>query len=191
MSDVKKEFEIFRQWLDAGNYLCAQEIMRLKNENADLVKSRNEMKTEIRDLQQALNETLICGIGWIDNHGEPTFDKNPAIAFAVSHGWVHGENGSTPVAICETHAKMIVEQNLRDWKLQPLIGQSVDEAHELAKRSARDFKILPDVVRDSIRKSFSKDFIRIMNEIYYTMGYWAFTLDGIYYGVESDGYIHT
>jgi hypothetical protein len=129
-----------------------------------------------------------CQIQWIDSKGEPTPDKMPAIARAVCHDpQSFGEKGSEPFLICVDHA----ERKTKFWKLLPLEGQEMKDAHNLVQRDHREFKIIPDVVRDSIKKSFPDQAKDIIASLRWSGDHFSFTRWGMYVGVELDGYIHT
>lgn len=139
---------------------------------------------------------LKCGCQWIDSKGQATPDNNEAIAMAVCYdpssysegqSLLWGEKGSDPFPICEEHAL----RKSKWWKLLPLPGQAMKDAHLLVQRDDREFKVIPDVVSMSIHKSFPKDANDILKDLRWSMGYFSFNRWGMYVGVELDGYIHT
>lgn len=141
-----------------------------------------------------MNEVLKCACQWIDSKGEPTPDHNDAIAMAVCYdpsdfggGPIHGEKGSEPFPICEEHAS----QKSKWWKLLPLPGQEMKDAHLLVQRDDREFKVIPDVVSQSIQQAFSKQANDILKELRWSGDHFSFNRWGMYVGVELDGYIHS
>lgn len=128
-----------------------------------------------------------CGCSWIDSKGNPTPDTNDAIAMAVCFDpRSFGEKGSDPFPICEEHAK----QKGKFWKLLPLEGQTLEDAHALVKAD-RYFKVIPDTVSGSIKKSFPNDAMSILDSLRCSGDHFSFSKWGMYVGVELDGYIHT
>lgn len=129
----------------------------------------------------------LCRISWIDSFGTPTPDANEAIALAVCHDpRSFGEKGSEPIPICEAHAKQIS----KFWHLIPLEGQTLEQAHELVKKD-QYFRVIPDVVSESIKKSFPNDASDILASLRWSYDHFSFSKWGMYVGVELDGYIHT
>lgn len=129
-----------------------------------------------------------CKIGWVDANGVHTHDTNDAIGYAVSYDPVSfGEKGSEKFPICAEHANI----KGKFWKVIPLEGQDISTAHELV-RYDQYFQIIPDIVTQSVRKSFPNDWMNIMNKIICYGDHWGFTHNEVFFGVEiSDGYLHS
>ena len=128
-----------------------------------------------------------CGITWINSKGNPTPDNNEAIGLAICYDpRSFGEQGSIPIPICEGHAK----QKGKFWKLIPLEGQSLEDAHPLVKADSH-FKVIPDKVSEAIKNAFPKDASDILNSLRFSVDHFSFNRWGMYVGVEFDGYIHT
>lgn len=128
-----------------------------------------------------------CGIAWINSKGNPTPDNNEAIGLAICYDpKSFGEKGSIPIPICEEHAK----QKGKFWKLIPLEGQSLEDAHPLVKAD-RYFKVIPDKVSGAIKNAFPKDTSDILNTLRFSGDHFSFYRWGMYVGVEFDGHIHT
>lgn len=68
-----------------------------------------------------VKEQSLCQIQWIDNHGIPTGDDNPAIGVAVCHMPATGEIAG-PYNICKEHAKIVSDNpvRMRMWAVLPL-----------------------------------------------------------------------
>lgn len=120
----------------------------------------------------------------------PELDDHDAIALAVCHDPdSFGEKGSDPIPICLRHA---LERG-RFWKLLPLPFQSADEAHQMVRDDSRYFQLIPDVIGTTIKKKWND--LRERSDIFKKVGkysnYWGFNHNGIFYGIESDGHIHT
>ena len=133
-----------------------------------------------------------CRIGWIDDVGVASWDTKEAIALAICYDPVSfGEKGSEPFPICLHHA----QSKGKWWKLLPLPGQSLEDSNPLVQEDARYFNIISDVVSSSIRKrSFAhdvRDAVECFNKLERYSNYWGFEHNGIFYGVEDDGHIHT
>lgn len=132
--------------------------------------------------------TLTCGCAWIDSKGAPTPDTNDAIAMAVCHDPASfGEKGSDPFPICLEHA----ERKTKYWKMYPLPGQAEADCHRLVKDDARYFRVIPDGVSESIKKSFPDQALEILSSLRWSYDHYSFQRWGMYVGVELDGYIHT
>jgi hypothetical protein len=98
-----------------------------------------------------------------------------------------GETGCEPFAICEEHAK----RKTKYWKLLPLPGVKVEDSHELVRDDHRYFRIVPDVVSGSIKKSFPDQAMDILKDLRWSGDHYSFSRWGMYVGVELDGHIHT
>lgn len=128
-----------------------------------------------------------CGIQWIDSFGNPTPDTNDAIALAVCYDpRSFGEKGSAPIPICEHHARQVA----KFWHLLPLEGQTLEQAHELVQKD-QYFRVIPDTVSESIKKSFPDQASDILANLRWSYDHFSFNRWGMYVGVELDGYIHT
>jgi hypothetical protein len=122
--------------------------------------------------------------------GHSTEDDDEAIALAVCYDPISfGENGSNSYPICLRH----VGFKSKWWKLIPLPGQSLEESHLLVREDARYFNIVSDAVSSSIKSKFPdfKMAEEIFKKIIRYSNYWGFCHNGIFYGVEDDGHIHT
>ena len=60
---------------------------------------------------------ITCQISWIDAHGNPTPDTNPAIGVVTCHSRSFPKTGSKPYFICAEHAKRLSDLELCDWRL--------------------------------------------------------------------------
>ncbi len=129
-----------------------------------------------------------CKIQWITSKGEPTPDDNEAIALAVCYDpRSFGEKGSDPTPICAEHAK----QKGKFWKLLPLPGQDLKDAHPDVQWDAQTFRVIPDTVSSAIKKSFPDQSSDILDTLRWSYDHFSFNRWGMYVGVELDGYIHT
>lgn len=133
-----------------------------------------------------------CRCKWIDAEGDETPDNHPAIGMAVCYNpatsW--GEKGSEPFPICQDHAV----RRGKYWKILPLPGQAEKDWHGIVKYDAQVFKVVPQVVIDSIRNNYPPEqSYTILLDLQWDSlnGCFSFVRDGVYYGVEKDGYIHT
>ena len=140
-------------------------------------------------ITQRLNSTMCtCIISWVDSNGDPTYDNNEAIARAVCYDpRSFGEAGSIPFPICAEHAS----KKGQFWKLIPLVGQELKDAHTDVKWDAETFRIITDVVSASIKNSFPDKFNDIMPSVRWSYDHFSFNYGGMYVGVELDGYVHT
>lgn len=56
----------------------------------------------------------------------------------------------------------------------------------------KDIRPLPEAVIKAMRRKHGKDANKYIRELTWSMGgYWAYQCDGMYLGVEPDGYIHS
>ena len=113
-----------------------------------------------------------CQIEWIDRHGNPTPDSNPAIGFAVCYDPISfPKNGSRKIPICKKHFLDMLP--FQHWKMKPL--PKVESA--IAE----------------FAKSHNLNLQELLNKsIYNTLGdYWSFHWNNMLIGVEQDGHIHS
>ena len=68
-----------------------------------------------------------CKIQWVDNHGNPTPDLNPAIGYVRTksrHEMHHGRSihfsASQWFPICAEHAKRLNEPGMEIWRFETL-----------------------------------------------------------------------
>lgn len=129
-----------------------------------------------------------CGCSWVDEYGQETPDTNPAIGLAVCHDpRTFGEKGSIPFLICAEHAK----KKPAFWKVNPLPNQNKEEWDWQVSYDDWYFQIIPDAVTASIKEHYPNLFDDIIKRLMWKGDHFSFTLDGIYIGVEKDGYIHS
>lgn len=130
-----------------------------------------------------------CQCEWIDSQGNPTPDDYPAVAQVICYDpRTFGEDGCPPFLICEKH----LSKKGKFWKAIPLPGQSLAEAHKDVQWDAQTFKIIPNVVIESIKKSFPGSSDDILNSLKYNRDHFYFERWDMYVGVEEkDGFIHS
>lgn len=133
-----------------------------------------------------------CGCSWIDGEGNPTPDNNEAIGLAVCYDpRSFGEKGSDPFPICAEHAG----RKGKWWKILPFEGEDPLKTHEIVIRDHVNFpeKVPTQTVIDSIKKSFPKDAMEILDSLRFDhiMKCFYFTRWGMFVGVELDGFIHS
>jgi hypothetical protein len=105
-----------------------------------------------------------------------------------------GEKGSSPFPICEEHAK----RKSRYWKLLPLPGVAVEQAHQLVQQDDRYFpRIITDIVINALKERFPNDTCcirnNILNEVEWDSMNRCYYIErwGMYIGIEENGYIHS
>lgn len=143
-----------------------------------------------------------CAIKWIDlSTGKSTPDNNEAIALAQclepripsrdpSKRMWDIDPDKTPsdwYPICDDHIRIMNDRKMIFWSLIPLPGVSLKDAHYLIQKCPP-----PSVIR-SIVQNYTTHCQSILKQLDYNHigDYWSFELNGMYFGCERDGYIHT